>query len=233
MEPWSGGARRTSRDCFRARGERSTGESPTVGWRHFSGRGCGRGCPGFISRGERASGAGRPDGGTFGPARIGSAPRRLGFDEAVPPNGYAWWYVDAFSADHRFGLTIIAFIGSVFSPYYASQRRLRGRGRPGSALFAQRCGLWARRGPLGDDRALRKGFEAQARWAHHRAERCHLGRLKAEIEIDEKAPLTMAPLRGTVTLEPEILTGLRYRFRHWRPPSLVSYCASRSCRGSS
>ncbi|MCK2054159.1 carotenoid 1,2-hydratase [Methylobacterium sp. 37f] len=34
-------------------------------------------------------------------------------------DGYIWWYVDALSADGRQGLTIIAFIGSVFSPYYA------------------------------------------------------------------------------------------------------------------
>lgn len=34
-------------------------------------------------------------------------------------DGYVWWYVDALSADGRQGLTIIAFIGSVFSPYYA------------------------------------------------------------------------------------------------------------------
>ena len=37
----------------------------------------------------------------------------------VAPGGYAWWYVDALSDDGRHGLTIIAFIGSVFSPYYA------------------------------------------------------------------------------------------------------------------
>ena len=34
-------------------------------------------------------------------------------------DGYVWWYVDALSADGRQGFTIIAFIGSVFSPYYA------------------------------------------------------------------------------------------------------------------
>lgn len=34
-------------------------------------------------------------------------------------DGYVWWYVDALSADGRQGLTVIAFIGSVFSPYYA------------------------------------------------------------------------------------------------------------------
>jgi carotenoid 1,2-hydratase len=49
--------------------------------------------------------------------------RRSGFNLDVPNNGYAWWYVDAISDDGREGLTIIAFIGSVFSPYYAFARR--------------------------------------------------------------------------------------------------------------
>jgi carotenoid 1,2-hydratase len=41
------------------------------------------------------------------------------FDGAVKPGGYAWWYVDAISDDGEHALTLIAFIGSVFSPYYA------------------------------------------------------------------------------------------------------------------
>ena len=42
----------------------------------------------------------------------------------MQPQGYAWWYIDALSDDRVHGLTIIAFIGSVFSPYYwASGRR--------------------------------------------------------------------------------------------------------------
>lgn len=41
------------------------------------------------------------------------------FDQDVLPQGYAWWYLDALSNDEKYGLTIIAFIGSVFSPYYA------------------------------------------------------------------------------------------------------------------
>src|SRR5512137_1666176 len=45
------------------------------------------------------------------------------FDLAVAPGGYAWWYLDAGSDDGRFGLTLIAFVGSVFSPFYASARR--------------------------------------------------------------------------------------------------------------
>ena len=47
----------------------------------------------------------------------------LDFARRVPHDGYAWWYLDALSADKRYGLVIIAFIGSVFSPYYAYARR--------------------------------------------------------------------------------------------------------------
>lgn len=50
-------------------------------------------------------------------------PVDLGFTRPVPRDGYAWWYMDAYSDDHRHGLTIIAFIGSVFSPWYAWARR--------------------------------------------------------------------------------------------------------------
>ncbi|WP_332872668.1 hydratase [Allopontixanthobacter sediminis] len=48
---------------------------------------------------------------------------RPNFDTVVPPQGYRWWYVDAISDDGSFGLTIIAFIGSVFSPYYRKSGR--------------------------------------------------------------------------------------------------------------
>jgi len=51
------------------------------------------------------------------------------FDQDVGPGGYAWWYLDAISDDGRYGLTLIAFIGSVFSPYYAWARS-RGRSDP-------------------------------------------------------------------------------------------------------
>ncbi|MEM0954427.1 MAG: carotenoid 1,2-hydratase [Pseudomonadota bacterium] len=37
--------------------------------------------------------------------------------------GYRWWYIDALSDDGKYGLTLIAFIGSVFSPYYFRARR--------------------------------------------------------------------------------------------------------------
>jgi carotenoid 1,2-hydratase len=46
-----------------------------------------------------------------------------GFENPVCDSGYAWWYLDALSDDRRNGITLIAFIGSVFSPYYAWARR--------------------------------------------------------------------------------------------------------------
>ncbi len=57
------------------------------------------------------------------------AGQKLGFDARVPNNGYRWWYLDAFSDDGKAALTIIVFIGSVFSPYYFSARR-RSKGNP-------------------------------------------------------------------------------------------------------
>ena len=56
-----------------------------------------------------------------------STPLRPSFDAPVAPGGYAWWYIDVLSDDGQHGLTLIAFIGSVFSPYYAWARR-QGRG---------------------------------------------------------------------------------------------------------
>ncbi len=50
----------------------------------------------------------------------------LRFDGPVGNGGYAWWYVDAISDDGNHGLTLIAFVGSVFSPYYAWARRKHG-----------------------------------------------------------------------------------------------------------
>jgi carotenoid 1,2-hydratase len=61
-----------------------------------------------------------PQGSLTRPSGIGGGPL---FTEPVVPNGYNWWYVDALSDDGRHALTIIAFIGSVFSPYYAAARR--------------------------------------------------------------------------------------------------------------
>ncbi len=73
---------------------------------------------------------------------LGAGPR---FDVVVAPQGYAWWYVDATSDCGRYGLTIIAFVGSVFSPYY----KITGRRRPDNhcainvSLTGKGAGAWA------------------------------------------------------------------------------------------
>ena len=60
------------------------------------------------------------------PAQAPAAPtarQARPFDVPVPTDGYAWWYLDAFSDDGAHAVTVIAFVGSVFSPYYARARR--------------------------------------------------------------------------------------------------------------
>lgn len=46
----------------------------------------------------------------------------LPFDHPVPPSGYAWWYMDGISDCGRHAVTAIAFVGSVFSPWYFRAR---------------------------------------------------------------------------------------------------------------
>jgi carotenoid 1,2-hydratase len=54
----------------------------------------------------------------------------------VAPGAYLWWYVDAISDDGRHALTLIAFVGSVFSPYYR-----RAFGRDPRAAAEDHCAL--------------------------------------------------------------------------------------------
>ncbi|MCX7036296.1 MAG: carotenoid 1,2-hydratase [Proteobacteria bacterium] len=82
------------------------------------------------------------------PRLLAGRARGPAFDTAVPRNGYLWWYLDALSDDGQHALTLIAFVGSVFSPYYAMARRL-GRGDPqhycglNVALYGKSGKRWA------------------------------------------------------------------------------------------
>jgi carotenoid 1,2-hydratase len=80
-------------------------------------------------RGLDPSGGGRTHGDAVGPYRRAEPFGGPRFDIAVADGGYAWWYLDALSADGADGITIIAFLGSVFSPYYAAARRRTPGGR--------------------------------------------------------------------------------------------------------
>jgi carotenoid 1,2-hydratase len=143
----------------------------------------------------------------------------------VPDDGYAWWYVDAISDDGAHGVTVIAFIGSVFSPYYAAARR-KGPSDP-----FQHCAL---------NVAL---YGAPGRWAMTERgrgdiavtpERFRIGPSSVAwedgalvIRIDERTMPDIRPLRGEIRVRPQALVDhevtLDANHRHrWRP---IAPCA--------
>ena len=75
-------------------------------------------CGSVSGRGRSASGCGRANGYALRTARGRQDHERPNFNIHVPPNGYAWWYVDGVDPVSGRAISIIAFIGSVFSPWY-------------------------------------------------------------------------------------------------------------------
>ena len=72
-----------------------------------------------ISSGRRStSWSGSSDGDTIRTARGRGDENEPNFNLDVPPNGYAWWYIDGVEPNSGQAISIIAFIGSVFSPWY-------------------------------------------------------------------------------------------------------------------
>lgn len=116
------------------------------------------------------------------------------------PGGYAWWYLDALSDDGAQGITIIAFIGSVFSPYYAWARRHAPKGLADPlnhcavnvALYGRQGARWAMtergRGQVQRDAATLQIGSSELRWV---GDTLH-------IEIDEVAVPWPSRIRGTV-----------------------------------
>lgn len=120
------------------------------------------------------------------------------FDVEVAPGGYAWWYIDATSADGRHGLTIIAFIGSVFSPYY----KLSGRHQPANfcalnvSLNGPRGNAWAMTERGGGQIARNATTFAIGPSALHWNGDC------LTIDIDERSAPIPYPVRGQVRVYP-------------------------------
>lgn len=71
-----------------------------------------------LVRGRVPSGGRGADVGALREARGRGDLEGPNFNLAVPPNGYAWWYVDGISQCGTRAISVIAFIGSVFSPWY-------------------------------------------------------------------------------------------------------------------
>jgi len=134
------------------------------------------------------------------------------------PDGYAWWYIDGISADGSRAISIIAFIGSVFSPWY----RWSGRRDPHNNV----CINVATYGPGGrftmTDRgrgALRQTENSftvgpsSLRWDGQ----------ELVIDISEMGALPfVGPVRGQVRLRPSAVTGVELPLTPdgahiWRP----------------
>jgi carotenoid 1,2-hydratase len=140
----------------------------------------------------------------------------------VPSGGYLWWYVDALSDDGQHGLSIIAFVGSVFSPYYAWARR-RGTITNPDHFCALNVALYSRQ--------ARRWSMTERGAAHNHRDRArlvigpsqlHWNGQSLCIEIDEVGAPLPRRIRGTVTLHPQQLfrfsTPLDATGRHrWGP----------------
>lgn len=143
------------------------------------------------------------------------------FSITVANRGYAWWYIDAWSDCGQHGLTIIAMLGCVFSPWYAAARR-RGPVDP-----LQHSGLnVALYGAAGHRWAL---TERGAADLHRSRDALRIGPSSMGWEGDElvvRIDETTSPLprrvRGIVRLRPTAFADVTYTLdangrHHWRP----------------
>jgi carotenoid 1,2-hydratase len=142
------------------------------------------------------------------------------FDLGLPAGGYAWWYLDATSDDGAHGLTLIAFVGSVFSPFYAAARR---RG-PAEAIdhCAINVALYGRTSRWAMTERSRGAIERTADAFRIGPSRMHWQGDSLVVEIDEQTVPLPSRLRGTVRLHPLVATRhgvtLDASGRHrWRP----------------
>jgi carotenoid 1,2-hydratase len=157
------------------------------------------------------------------------------FTEHVEPNGYVWWYIDALSDDGQFGLTIIAFVGSVFSPYYASARRRAGSsGATAGEHCAINVALYDKLGPASARAVRTHGHrwamtERASRHVHIEANSFKVGPSSLSwdgrhltIDLDEITLPMPASLRGRVVVTPRAIWTESYPLdaagaHHWRP----------------
>ena len=143
------------------------------------------------------------------------------FDQPVPKNGYVWWYVDAVSDDGEQALTLIAFIGSVFSPYYAWARE-RGPTEPlehcalNVAIYNRRGKKWA---------MTERPSAAVSRTPHNLAigpSSVNWDGNSLNFSIEELTMPIPSRIRGQVKLWPTVVTDHKFvldehGFHHWHP----------------
>lgn len=151
----------------------------------------------------------------------------IDFSRQVAEGGYLWWYVDAISDDGKQALTLIIFIGSVFSPYY---HRARQRG---PAAAENHCAF----------NTILYGPGSRKRWSMTERSRESIQRSPGTLrigpsqvhwdgstlvaEIDERCTPFPRRMRGRITVTPTPLTRhsvcLDHKGRHhWHPLAPVA-----------
>jgi carotenoid 1,2-hydratase len=170
--------------------------------------------------GQRPSWRRRSDGGDFGSAGGGGGPLGPCFEQPVGRRGYAWWYVDGLSDDGRHGITIIAFIGSVFSPYYRWSR-LHGNGDPYNHCSVN-VALYGDKGAWAMTERGRGAVRREANWLAIGPSSLAWDGETLTIRIDEVTAPLPSRLRGTVRLRPsamlDVTIPLDAKGRHrWSP----------------
>ncbi|MCR9255128.1 MAG: carotenoid 1,2-hydratase [Alphaproteobacteria bacterium] len=125
------------------------------------------------------------------------------FDTGVNPGGYLWWYLDGVSDDGTRGITIIAFVGSVFSPYYywAGRKDPYDHVAINVALYGKGPNRWCMtergRNSLTQTPDRFTVGPSHLEWDGERL----------TVEIEETAVPHLTPVRGRVTLVPELPPG--------------------------
>jgi carotenoid 1,2-hydratase len=148
------------------------------------------------------------------------------FSASVPSNGYRWWYLDALSDDGRFGIAIIGFVGSVFSPYYFLARK-KGPADP-EEFCSINVGLYGATGH---------------KWCMTERAKRHLDRSATQfkigpssmawesgtlvIRIDEITVPFPSRVRGEIRLTPRVISQEEIALdprahHHWRPVAPVA-----------
>ena len=157
------------------------------------------------SGGQRASWSGSANGGTIGTNGGRNPDGSPRFDQAVGENAYLWWYIDALSDDGKHGIVLIAFVGSVFSPYYAWARRNNTAVNPENhcslnvAIYSPGKNRWAMT-ERGEKQVSRSSTEfvigpSNLRWDGN----------KLIVQIQERAVPFGQKVSGTVELYPNTL----------------------------
>lgn len=161
------------------------------------------------------------------PAGYSTRTPGIDFAESVVDGGYLWWYVDAISDDGAQAITMIIFVGSVFSPYYAGARRR------GAQKAENHCAFnTILYGPSSKKRWSMTERSGAALERHHDSYSLGPSRIDWDghsflAQIDERCTPFAQRMRGTIKITPSALTRHSLaldeeRKHHWNPVAPIA-----------